>query len=115
MITVKHVTASGRADQGWTFYPPDRRIDVLIRRGACPLALALYVCSREQPAAGAHRILRVDSDSWRILPERFMRIMVMGLARLIAIPAAIGSELAPGEHLLLTCCPENVTTELEAL
>ncbi len=106
-VTVRHVTASGRLDECWSLYAPDRRIDVLVRRGACPLALAIYVCSKERACVGAHRITRIDGESWAILPEHYATIMLMGRPRLVAIPKPIGGELAPGA--------QAVCAELEQL
>jgi hypothetical protein len=114
-IEVRHASASGRLDEAWQFFKADARLDVLTRRGSRPLALALYVCSADRPMLGAHPIQRVSGDTWRVLPARFTPVYSMQQMRLMAVPCAIGGELAPGEHLILNQAPDFVSLELECL
>jgi hypothetical protein len=114
-IQVRHASASGRLDEAWQFFKADSRVDVLTHRGSKPLALALYVCSADRPLLGAHPVERVDGETWRVLPARFTPVYSMRQMRLMAVPCAVGGELAPGEHLILNQAPDYVSLELESL
>ena len=114
VIAVRHVTASGRLDECWSLYAPDARIEALVRMGGVVVPLALYVCSAERPRAGAYRIARIDSESWRVLPELYVTIMMMGRPRLLAVPRAI-QELAMGDQMHLANTPADVSEALELL
>lgn len=114
-LSVRHASASGRLDEEWSYLRNEQRIEALVRRGSVVLRLSFAICAKAKVRFGAHPIVRVDGESWRVLPERGVRIWPNGIERVVAIPCPIGDELAPGEHLILTNTPASVDAELAAL
>lgn len=114
-ITVRHSTASGRLDECWDFDVIQQRIEALVRMGGVSVPLEILVCSQERPRVGAHPILRVDSESWRVLPARYVVTWPHRSASLCAVSCPIGDVLAPGQHLILIHAPPTVSAELAAL
>lgn len=138
LITVRHRTASSaRGDSNvWEYDPSRRVVDIVLRLGAAePIAFAVIVCSPQRPRFAAHPIVRVDGESWRLLPSRFASIEDECLTTVelhgIAFPwprdvplqtvecrrgicplhAAIGT----GTHLILANSPPIVDDELSEL
>lgn len=110
-LHVRHASASGRLDELWDYDASERRLDVLVRLGALETSITVQVCSQARPRLGAHPIKRIDGESWRVLPARF----VLHGTTLFPIACPIGDVLVPGEHLILTNAPASVDAELDAL
>lgn len=108
MLYVRHITASGRLDEAWSYDPVARVVTALVRVGAVSLEVHVPVCSRDAPRIGTHPIRRVDSETWLILAARYIdRNAVRG--------CALAPELAYGTSIQLTNTPPDVTLDLEAL
>lgn len=116
-LSVRHVSASGRLDndERWSFDRGDWRIDATVRMGARLVPVVVYACSQARPRLGAHPLARVDGETWRVLPVRYVRAWPNGLETLIAVACPIGDVLAPGEALALTQTPPNIDQELDQL
>lgn len=115
-ICVRHRSASGQLDdEYWEYRRVDHRIDVTLRSGLLRIRFEVKVCSQEKPDFGAHPIVRVDNESWRVLPARFVRCWRHRIEALAAISCPIGDILSPGQHLVLTNAPPHVSAELEVL
>lgn len=112
MIVVKHRTASGRLDQLWDFDSARRVLDVVFRLGSAhPVAFTLQVCAPDRARIGAHPIMRLDGESWRVLPAVFR----MEHGMLVPVDAPIHESLGHGGQLVLTHAPADVDAELESL
>lgn len=115
ILYVAHVSASGRLDLGWDFIADEHRVDAVIRLGTVPVHLSIHVCSRENPRLGAHPLQRIDGESFRVLPERYVRAFPNRIETLQPIRCPIGDILAVSEQLQLTHCTDAVVAELEKL
>ena len=83
--------------------------------GSHTLVLDMAVCSPARPVFGAHPITRVNDESWRVVPLRYVRTWPGGVERLEALRCPIADLLAPGDSIILTNCPDHVSKQLEAL
>lgn len=144
MITIRHRSASGRLDMLWEFDPARRVIDAVLRmEGGPELAFAIRVCAPDKPIPFAHPILRLDSESWHILPAVFVpedepsrstaidaphsvRALELRPRDCLArpehrslsghdIPCALHRAIGGGTHLVLTNAPEAQDRELMEL
>jgi hypothetical protein len=112
MISARHVTASGRLDEGWLL--EGNVIHACVRLGSVATSFAIHVCSRERPQLGAHPIVRVDGEAWAVMPERYVLAFHHRVDALAPIACPIGDILG-SEHLALTNCPSDVDEELSRL
>lgn len=132
MITLKHRTAFGRLDACWEFDSARGVVDLVLRLGSAePLGLTVRVCATDKPKLWCHPIMRLDADSWRILPAIWIpspeskvgcppklapRECVERGSRLRdAIPCELHSAVGGGVHLVLTNAPAAVDFDLEGL
>ena len=116
-LHVRHASASGRLDEGWSFAPSVTRplVHVLARIANVSIVFDVHVCSRLRPMMGAHPVIRVDGESWRVLAERYIRVWPNGAETLRAIPCPVIPELGNGRNLLLSNTPADVDELLEQL
>lgn len=92
-----------------------RRVHVALKRGAVSVEFSVAICGGERPRVGAHPIVRVSSESWRVLQLRFWVAFRNRREVLDALPCPISDELDIGDGLLLTNTPGDVDELLEAL
>jgi hypothetical protein len=112
MIAVRHRTASGPSGSAWEFDVERRVVDVVLCLGsAAPVAFTVAVCAPDRAREGAHPVMRLDGESWRILPARFR--FEHGI--LVPIDAAIHVALGPGKQIVLTTSPADVDEEIASL
>lgn len=114
-VQVRHVSASGRCDEGWEYVPSTQRIEARVRQGNASLSISVLVCSRERPVLGAAPLVRLDNETWRVQPSRFVRCWPHRQEVLEAIHCPIGDTLDPGQQLSLTNAPTAVSDLLETL
>lgn len=114
-VTVRHATASGRLDELWTFSPASASVEGLVRFGAVSVPFVVRLCSIARPELGAHPIIRIDGQTWRVLPQRYVRKWPRGIETLAPIDCALTDEFPIGASLELICTPESVSEELERL
>lgn len=139
MLVLRHRSASSRLDALWEFDPARKVIDVVIRLGSeKPRAFTLPVCAPDKPRIWAHPILRLDGESWRILPSVFVPLEaaeelqaddVHGIpiprhAPILLVPrdcrepaaaCALHDAIGLGSHLVLTNAPPSIDIELAEL
>jgi hypothetical protein len=112
LIQVRHRLASGRASEAWEFDSARKVIDVVLQQGSAePIAFTLPVCAPDRPRVGAHPIMRLDGESWRVLPAVFR----FEGALLLPMDAPVHETLGHGGQLILTHAPADVDAELGAL
>ncbi len=112
MIQIRHRSASGRLDEVWEYDSARRCLDVVLRLGsAAPLAFNIPVCAIDKPRLGAYAMTRLDGESWRVLPTRFISYG----ERLVHHESTIHSAFDKRTQLVLTNAPYDVDAELEAL
>lgn len=112
MILVRHRLASGRLDECWDFCAFRRVIDVVLRQASAePIAFTLPVCAPDRPRIGAFPIMRLDAESWHVLPAIFRLEHEM----LVPHDAVIHEALGAGRQLLLTHAPADVDAEIASL
>lgn len=132
MLVLRHRTASGDLTSQWELDPVRGVIEIAFRLGSAhPVALTVLVCHPDRPKTLAHPIMRMDGESWRILPAIFLpaisvsrdrdrtRYTPRDCGRAIGIRAAVTCELhdaigAPWV-IVLTNAPAEQDAELEAL
>ncbi len=114
MICLRHRSASGDVSNGWEFDARERRILCSMRDGRHVVEFGVYVCSAKRPAVGAHPIVRIDSEAFRVLPERYIVTWPKRIETLVTIRCPISDSVAYG-NLVLTNTPATVAAELEAL
>lgn len=112
---VKHRTASGDLEQGWIYLPNEHRVLVSLKRGSLIVEFTVSICSDERPRMGAHPLQRASGDTWRVLRLRYWAAFRNGLESLEPCKCPVSEELDPGDGLLLTNTPHDVTRQLEAL
>jgi hypothetical protein len=111
MINVRHRTASGRLDEAWEFDSARRVLDVVLHLGsAAPIAMTLPVCHPDRARHGAYPIMRLDGESWRVLPALFR----LESGHLVPHDQPIHESLGHS-ILVLTNAPADVDAELESL
>lgn len=129
MIAIRHRTASGRLDSLWDFDPARGVVEVVLRlASARPVAFTIRVCSRDSPRLWCHPILRVDAESWRILPATWMakqstvdrhlpQLAPSSCAGRAAapFPCDLHAVIGASEHVLLSNTPPNVDLEIAEL
>jgi len=86
-------------------------VHVTLRRGE----FDVVVCSDARAVYGAHVIRRVDGESWVILPLRYVRVWPRGVEQLMAVSSPVGDGCSPGDQVLLTNAPAEVSLQLESL
>lgn len=112
MIQVRHRLASGRVSEAWEFDSARQVVDVVLQQGSAdPIGFTLPICAIDKPRLGAYAISRLDGDSWRILPTRF----IYSGGRLVHHEVAIHEALGARTMLVLTHAPADVDAELETL
>jgi hypothetical protein len=112
MLQVRHRTASGSLSEMWEFDNARRVIDVVLRvASAKPIAFTVPVCAPDRARIGAYPVMRLDGESWRVLPARF--VLEHGL--LVPHDAAIHESFGRGSQIVLTHAPADVDAELESL
>lgn len=112
MIHIRHRSASGRLDEAWEFDSARRVLDVVFHLGsAAPVAFTIPVCAIDKPRLGAFAVTRLDGDSWRVLPTRF----VLEGEKLVHFEVSIHPSLDKRTMLVLTDAPYDVDAELEVL
>lgn len=111
MISVRHITAYGWLDEHWKYVADERRVLAAVRLGGLVVALGVAVCASERPELGAYPIVRLDTESWRILPARFVR----SWGSLTCVATPIAAQLGAGEQLTLTNAPAETSAALERL
>lgn len=132
MIALRHRTASGRSDALWEFCSQRCVVEIVLRLGSAdPLAVTIRVCAPDRPKLLCHPILRLDGESWRILPAIFVPAVSVsrdrdrsrlaprdcstrngGLAG--AIPCELHSAIG-NVGLILSNAPEDQNREMEAM
>lgn len=141
MVVVRHRTASGRLDALWEFDPARKVVELVLRLASeKPRAFTVAVCFPDRPRIWAHPLMRLDSESWRILPSLFVPIeeeeevgveerhgVPFPRARPLllepwecrrayrGLPCPLHAEIGTGSHLVLTNAPANVEIELAEL
>lgn len=112
MIHVRHRTASGRLDEVWEFDPVRKCMDIVFRLGSAkPVAFTLPICAIDKPRLHAFAISRLDGESWRLLPSRFM----FAGDKLVHVEVAIHHSLDKRTMLVLSRAPSDVDAELDCL
>lgn len=112
MIQIRHRTASGRLDEMWEFDSERRVVDLVLRQAAAkPIAMTIPVCAIDRPRLAAFAMSRFDSESWRILPTRF----IWEGERLVHFEVAIHPVIGGRVQLVLTHAPPAIDAELEML
>ncbi len=112
MIHIRHRLASGRLDEAWEYDSARRCLDVVLRLGsASPIAFTLPVCAIDKPRLNAFAIARLDGESWRVLPSRFVLQGDKLVHHEVAIHESIGGRI----QIVLTNAPSDVDAELEVL
>lgn len=114
MICLRHRSASGDLANGWEYDPRERSILCNVRKGALSVEFRVAICSVERPMLGAHPTLRLDAESWRIPPERYIRTWPNRIERLETIRCPIVGELGY-VTIALTNTPHDVSEMLEGL
>ena len=111
----------------WEFDPERGTVDLVVRlASARPLAFAVKVCSPDKPRLWAHPIMRIDQESWRILPAIWVVEHSVGqLPKLTPrecggkkaspFPCDLHAVIGTGSHLVLTNAPPNVDLEIAEL
>lgn len=112
---VRHRSASGELRRSWEFIPEKRRIVVGLDLGAKGVTFAVDVCSPDRPIFGAVPVQRIDSETWRMLPQRVIRTWPGGVERLECMSQPITTTLGPGASIMLSNTPPEVSALLEAL
>jgi hypothetical protein len=108
VISVPHRSRTGDEDVGWDFDAAAGLVRFAFRRGVVVVDGELPVCTTERPRPGAHPIVRIDGESWRILPVRYVRCGTEMMSS--------DSALAPGLSfgaLVVTDAPPHVCEALE--
>lgn len=114
-MQLRHQSASGRLDESWSFDPKTRFVCMTGRMGNAAFAVHVEVCSAAYPREGAYPIVRVNGESWRILPSRYTRISPFTGVAVVAVGCAVIAVLGPGKSVLLTNTPDDVDALLERL
>jgi hypothetical protein len=112
---VPHRTASGSIRRSWEYVPESRRLVVGIPFGANDLTFAIEICDVFRPIFGHVPIRRIDSETWRVLPERIIRRWPGGVEVLEAMAQSITRKLSFGDSIILTNTPPDVDALLEVL
>lgn len=108
MRSIRHITASGRLDEHWSYDRARRVVTLFVRVGNVSLPpIDVPVCSDEARRAGAYPVRRRDGETWIILPARYLSVAA-------AEPRAVVVELGR-EAVVLACTPSHVDDELVAL
>lgn len=106
MREVRHRLASGDVSSCWEYDPSRRVVDCVVRvNDLVSIGLTIEVCAVDRPYFGAHPIMRLDGDSWRVLPVRWNGAFVDA-----PLHASLGHE-----QIVLTHAPADVDAELEEL
>lgn len=112
MFQVRHRLASGSLHECWEFDAQRRVLDVVFRQGSAePIGFTLPVCAPDRPRVGAHPIMRLDGESWRVLPAVFRYEGTM----LLPVDAPVHESLGHGTQMILTHAPADVDAELSSL
>lgn len=114
MICVRHRSASGDLENCWEYVAGEQRVHVSLRMGSEVVSFSVAVCSAERPTIGAHPLRRLDSESWRIPPERYIRTWRNHVELLETIRCPL-SDLVGYFTLAITNAPGQVARQLEAL
>lgn len=129
MITVRHRTTSGRLDSMWEFDSERGCVEVVIRlASARPAAFTVKVCAPDKPRLWSHPIMRLDAESWRILPALWVveHSSVAGQLPQLTPRPCTGRDASPfpcelhavigaGNHLALLNTPPAVDLEIAEL
>ncbi len=77
--------------------------------------LDIYVCSTSHLVFGRVPMRRLDSEKWRLLPERVIRKWPGGVEELETLQQPIAYPLGFGDSIVLTNTPPDVDALLAAL
>jgi hypothetical protein len=88
-------------------------VELVIQRGSIVTAFTVNVCAIDKPRFDAFALARLDSDSWRILPIRY--VWAGYGIKLVHDERAIHESLSKGDHIVLANAPEDVAIELQEL
>lgn len=111
-IQVRHRLASGRLSEAWEYDSARHVLDVVLQQASAnPIAFTLLVCAPDRARVGAHPIIRLDGDTWRVLPAVFRFEHDILVPHDVVLHEALGH----GNALVLTHAPADVDAELEAL
>jgi hypothetical protein len=113
--SIPHRSAVGALRRSWEYVPEWRRLVVSVMLGSLNATFAVEICAAERPVFGAVPIKRTGGETWRVLPERYIRTWPGGVERLEPLSQAIASELGVGESLILTNTPLDVSAIFEVL
>lgn len=112
MLQIRHRTASGSLTELWEFDPARRALDVVFQLGsAAPIAFTIPVCAPDRARVGAHPVMRLDGESWRVLPAAFRFEHDI----LVPYDLPIHPSLGHGMQIILTHAPAEVDAEIAAL
>jgi len=114
MLCLRHRSASGDLSHGWEYDEQERAVLCHVREGQLSVEFRVRICSAERLVLGAHPILRLDAETWRIVPERVIRTWPNRVERLETIRCPVNSALGY-VTLALTNTPPEVSRLLEAL
>lgn len=132
MLALRHRSASGRLDQLWEFCAVRGVVEVVFRLAASePIAVTVKVCHPDRPVLLAHPIMRLDGESWRILPAIFIPAVSVSRDRdrsryvprdcsaragglRDAVPCDLHTAIG-SSHIVLTNAPADIDAEMEAL
>lgn len=112
---VQHRTASGSLTQSWEYDARERRVHVSLRVGLVIVGFSVAVCHGQRPRTGAHSIVRLDGETFRVLPARFVQSFQHRRAQLEPIACTVAEILAPGASLVLQQAPHHVSAEIDLL
>lgn len=132
MIQLRHRTASGDLANQWEYDPARGVLEIVIRLGSAhPVALTVPVCHPDRPRLLAHPMMRLDGESWRILPAIFLPTVSVSRDRTrsgltphdcaragglrSAVPCELHEAIGSPAHLIITHSPPEQDAELEAL
>lgn len=113
MLQVRHRLSSGGALWNiWDYDPARRVLDIVLKQGSAdPIAFTLAICAPDRARANAHPMLRLDGDSFRVLPAVFRFESEM----LVPHDCALHKSLSFGDALILTHAPPDIDAELSEL
>lgn len=114
-ICLPHRTLRGGLEHAWEYVPNAHKVLIALQTGSMHTVFSVDVCSANAPRLGAHPIARIDLETWRIIPMRYVRSWVGGVEQLTPFPCPISSSLTPGDALMLLNAPIEVTEQLEEL
>lgn len=113
MIQVRHRLSSGGVLWNiWDYDSARRVLEIVFQLGSAePIAFTLSICAPDRARANAHPLLRLDGDSFRVLPAVFR------VENEILVPhdCALHSSLSHGDALVLTHAPADIDAELSEL